>query len=499
MKSSFFLGIFFLISCWILSFFSDFLPLSLSTTAIRTLGITLLIATFWVFETIEIAATSIIPLFLFPLAGVLSSGEVAVAYGSNIVLLFMTGFFIATALSRWQLDKRCALFIIQKIGKNPALLILGFMLATALSSMFISNTATALMMLPIAIATAKSLEANFSKKEKFMFGGALMLAVAYGANIGGIATPIGTPPNLIFLAQIEENFPNLPEINFFQWIQLGIPTAAIFLFLAWFYLVKIQFQIPRQFNTEVIDIIDREIKKLGPISEGEKYVAFLFVLCAFLWIFRAALNLGDFTISGWSTLLGIKSAQLKDTAVGAFICVLMFTISGRDRQGNRKKLLDWESAKQIPWEILLLFGGGIAISKAFTASGLSEFVGNSLQSNLSDWPLFLIIIIICTLVTFLTEITSNTALTTLLMPILAVMATAFDIPPAYLMLPAAMSASCAFMLPVATPPNAIVYSQNYFPVSTMAKSGFVLNIIGVILISLAMLFISLTHTLPLLT
>ncbi|MDJ0725791.1 MAG: SLC13 family permease [Prochloraceae cyanobacterium] len=490
MKKSFYFGLGLFLICYFLALFPDILPSNLSPLALKMLGVTLLMATFWLFETIPIPATSIIPLFALPFLGISTSAQVASAYASNIVLLFMSGFFIASAIEKWGLHKRISLHIIRIIGQKPDRLILGFMVATAVISLWISNTATALMMLPIASATIAGFNLIDRERDNKILGTGLMLAIAYGANIGGIGTPIGSPPNLIFLAVLQESFPNLPEISFLQWMSFGIPLVILFLGLTWFYLVKINLRITQNNNASDrnINVIDERLKQLGKMSRGELLVAILFGATVFLWITRADINIGDFTIRGWASIFGL-SKYVKDTAVAAAIAVIMFVIPAQTKEGDRTYLLDWETAASIPWGILLLFGGGIAISKGFVASGLSDFTSSSLQANLQNLPIVLIIVAICIFMTLLTEITSNTAVTTLMMPILASVSLAMDLNPVILMWPAALSASCAFCLPVATPPNAIVYSQKYFSISTMARVGLTINIIGVILISLGVNFL----------
>lgn len=490
MKKSFYVGIALFIICYVLSFFPDILPSNLPPLALKMLGVTLVMATFWLCETIPIPATSIIPLFALPFLGILTSTEVATAYSSNIVLLFMCGFFIASAIEKWGLHKRMALHVIRIIGQNSERLILGFMLATAIMSFWISNTATTLMMLPIASATIAGLSLVKKDRDNKILGTGLMLAIAYGANIGGLGTPIGSPPNLIFLAILEELFPYLPEIGFFQWMIFAVPLVFLFLGLAWLYLVKINLKISSNNNNNNVSdrsIIDEQLKKLGKMSQGELLVAILFALTVFLWITRGDINIGDFTMNGWASIFGVDK-YVKDTDVAAMISLIMFAIPAKTQDGNPTQLLDWQTAASIPWGILLLFGGGIAISKGFVSSGLSEFLAGTLQASLKGLPTIFIIVAICIFMTFLTEITSNTAVTTLMMPVLATVSNAINLNPIILMWPATLSASCAFCLPVATPPNAIVYSQNYFSISTMAKVGLVVNIIGVILISLGVNF-----------
>ena len=491
MKKSFYLGVSIFTLCWLLSFFPALLPENLPPTAVIMLGATLLMAIFWIAETIPIAATSIIPLGLFPFLGIISAEEVASAYASDVVLLLMAVFFIAKAVENYNLHQRIAFQIISIVGTQPTRLILGFMLATAVLSMWISNTAITLMMLPIAISIIEETAlANPKIDVGKTLGTSLMLGIAYAANIGGIGTPIGTPPNLIFLAQLKENFPDNNAITFFQWMMVGVPAVLIFIFLTWIYLTKITVKLDNNsLSSYYFKIPDKEVQKLGKMSQGEKYVAILFGLTVLLWIFMGDITIGSFTLTGWASYLGVANF-VHDSSVAALIAVIMFILPVKTETGDKINLLDWETAVKIPWGILLLFGGGIAISKGFAASGLSQFLGDNLQIGLQGISTVLMVVCICLFMTFLTEVTSNTATTALIMPILATAAPIINVSPALLMWPAAISASFAFMLPVATPPNAIVYSQEYFPISTMVKVGLVLNIVGVILVSLLMNFVA---------
>lgn len=488
-KKSFYLGIGLFLLIYAFSWFPDLLPANLSSSAVRMLALTVLVAVFWVSETIPIPATSIIPLFLLPFLGIMPSKEVAVSYGSDIVLLFMTGFFIAIAIEKWNLHRRIALHIIHFIGVQPHRIALGFMMATALISMWISNTATTLMMLPIAAAVIKEVTGNnLDERLQKRFGTVLMLGIAYGASIGGVGTPVGSPPNLIFLAQMQKVFPDRAPITFFQWMLIGIPIVFILMPLAWWYLTHISMKLPKQFTEDARTTMEAEFQSLGRMRNTERVVAILFALTAFLWIFRADISFGTFVLPGWAGLLGL-SKFVEDTTVAATIAVLMFLLPVRTEEGRIVNLLTWDDAVHIPWGILLLFGGGLAISDGFAKSGLSEYMASSLQIGLQGTSVIFMLVGICTFMTFLTEVTSNTAVTTLMMPILATTAPALNIDPIILMWPAAISASFAFMLPVGTPPNAIVYSQGYFPISTMAKTGFVMNIAGIILVTGLMYYI----------
>ena len=435
--------------------------LGLPQAAAATAGITVWVGLWWVFEPVPLPATSLIPFAAFPLAGVLPNKIIAQAYGHWLILLLLGGFILSTAMEKSGVHRRIAIGMIRLVGgTSPARLILGIMLATGLLSGWISNTATVLMMLPVVLALCSELPGPKSVR-------ALMLGLAYSASIGGIATPIGTPPNVVLMGIYEETTGK--SIGFLDWMMLGGPIAIVFLFIAWFYLTR---SLESSENEDSLD----HLPKLDAMNSHEKRVLFVFALTALAWITRAQ------PFGGWSGLLDIKT--IGDDTIALAAAALLFVIpSGK---GDGDKLLDWESASKIPWGLLILFGGGIAIAKAFGASGLSTAIGDSL-SGVTALPLVLMIGVICLSVTFLTEMTSNTATTTLLMPILAATALAAQIEPLMLMIPAALSASCAFMLPVATAPNAIVLGSGKITTKEMAQTGFGLNLLGVIVITIGCL------------
>jgi len=426
---------------------------SLPFAAAITAGITVWVGLWWIFEPIPIPATSLIPFAAFPLAGVLPNKVIAQSYGHWLILLLMGGFILSTAMEKSGVHRRVALGMINLVGgTSPKRLILGVMLATALLSGWISNTATTLMMLPVALALCLELPSAKSVK-------ALLLGLAYSASIGGIATPIGTPPNVVLMGIYQESTGR--EIAFLDWMMLGFPISIVLLLVAWWFLTR---------KIEKSDSSSVTLPQLEKISIYEFRVLVVFVLTALAWITRAQ------PLGGWSGLLELKTVG--DDTVALAAAALMFVIPN----GAGGKLLDWETAVKIPWGLLILFGGGIAIAKAFGASGLSQAIGESL-AGVTTLPLVLMIASICLAVTFLTEMTSNTATTTLLMPILAATALAADMEPLLLMVPAALSASCAFMLPVATAPNAIVFGTKKISTQEMARTGFTLNLIGVAVIT----------------
>jgi solute carrier family 13 (sodium-dependent dicarboxylate transporter), member 2/3/5 len=420
-------------------------------------SVTLLCAIWWIFEPIPIPVTSMIPLAAFTMTGILTSTQVAGAYGHPLILLLLGGFILSQSMSYSGAHRRIALMMVNLFGSSsPRHLVMGFMAASAVLSMWISNTATTLMLLPVALATIES--ANDKRLTS-----ALLLGIAYSASIGGIGTPIGTPPNALFMSTYNEATDS--NLGFLDWMKWAVPLVIVFIPLAMLWITR---KLPRQLKVEV--------PATGHWTSIEKRVLAVFAFTALLWITRQE------PFGGWSQLTGLTKAN--DASVALLACIAMFIIpDGHRKNGKQGKLLNWETANQIPWGVLLLFAGGICIAKAFGASGLSGLIGEYL-SGVTALPVIVTIALIALTVTFLTEMTSNTATTALLMPILAAAAIAADIDPAILMVPAAMSASCAFMLPVATAPNAIVYGSEKVEIQQMVKNGFALNLIGIGLVTL---------------
>ncbi len=419
---------------------------SLDSAITMTASITLWCAIWWIFEPIPIPVTSLLPLALFPLLGVLEPKLIAQSYGSPLILLLMGGFILSTAMARSGAHRRIALSMVNLLGTDSGKkLVMGFMLASASLSMWISNTATTLMLLPVALAVLEQ-----AKDKRLAVP--LLLGIAFAANLGGIGTPIGTPPNLIFMKIYAENTGSEP--GFLQWMIWTIPIIILFLPIMGMWLTR---------NISGAQHI--QIPQAGIWRAEEKRVLMVFALTALAWMTRKE------PFGGWSDWFSLPYAN--DASVALLAVVVLFIIPN----GKGDRLLDWSTAVRIPWGVLILFGGGIAIAKAFVASGLSLMIGDYL-SNLATAPTILLIAGVCLVVTFLTEITSNTATTSLLMPILAAAGIAANIDPAILMVPAALSASCAFMLPVATAPNAIVFGTDKIAVTQMIREGLVLNFIG---------------------
>lgn len=420
-------------------------------TACWTAAITIICAVWWILEPIPIPATSLIPLATLPIIGVLTPAQVGESYGSPLVLLLMGGFILSTAMEKSGAHRRVALGMVNLFGGNSSRrLVFGFMAAAAVLSMWISNTATTLMLLPVALAVIE-------RSDDDNLAIPLLLGIAYAASVGGIGTPIGTPPNLVFREIYWEN--TGIEIGFLTWMSWGVPIVLIFVPIIALWLTR---RLNHQGHVDMPNV--------GAWQTEERRVFIVFAFTALAWITRSQ------PFGGWKTWLDVPGAN--DASVALLAVVAMFLIPN----GKGSRLLDWETAGRIPWGMLILFGGGIAIAKAFVISGMSAALGNAL-AGIAGWPILAMMAVICLCITFLTEMTSNTATTTLMMPILAAAAIAAGIAPEALMVPAAMSASCAFMLPVATAPNTIVFSTGWFTTRLMAREGLVLNFVGVIVIS----------------
>lgn len=446
--------------------------------------ITLLMGVWWITEAVPLAVTSLLPVALFPLFGVLDSKTVSSAYFNDVIFLFMGGFLVALAMEKWNLHQRIALKILSMTGVKPANILAGFMVASFFLSMWISNTATAMMMLPIAMSIIKQLDEimNGGKASRFSIG--LLLGIAYSASTGGMATLVGTPPNLSFVRIFEIYFPNAESITFSQWLIFALPVSLIISFAIWLILYysfrprKSEWiQIPR-------NIFSSQMKSMGRFSYEEKWVLSIFSILAFLWIFRVDLVFGNFLVPGWSRFFP-QSSYINDGTIAILMSIVLFIIPSK--RATREKLLDWHTAGKLPWQILLLFGGGFALATGLKESGLSLWFGERLTHVATLHPM-LIILIISLFITFLTELTSNTATTEMILPILAGLSITSGIHPLFLMVPATLSASMAFMMPVATPPNAIVFGSGRITVGQMARTGFIINIIGAIIITLMMYF-----------
>ncbi|MDQ3392804.1 MAG: SLC13 family permease [Bacteroidota bacterium] len=448
-------------------------PEGMSIEARNVLACTVWVAIWWITEAAPIPVTSLLPIVVFPLTGALSLKSTTEAYGNPIVFLYLGGFVIAIAMEKWNLHKRIALNIVKAIGVNQKKIVLGFMVATAFLSMWISNSATAMMMLPIGVAIIMQISLAPEKEGaqfKNNFGVALMLSIAYSASIGGLATLVGTPTNAVLAAIVKQlyNF----EISFAIWAVFAFPLVIFLLIVCWYYLVYIAFPLQDQDNQFGQEEISRQAEALPKISWEEKWVMAVFSFTAFLWVTR-------------SFLLDQILLGLDDSIIAITGAITLFLIPTKSGTGF---ILTWEASRSLPWGLLLLFGGGLAIASAFKDSGLATWIGA--QMNLiQGMELFLLLLILVTAINFLTEITSNVATATMMLPILASIATAICIHPFGPMVAACMAASCAFMLPVATPPNAVVFGSGYIKMGDMVKAGFWLNIISIAAITFYVYYI----------
>ncbi|HEX9802472.1 MAG TPA: SLC13 family permease [Gammaproteobacteria bacterium] len=442
-------------------------PQGMEPTAQVVAAVTLLMATWWISEAIPIAATALLPIVFFPLLGVMSTAQTTAAYANHLIYLFLGGFLIAMAMQKWNLHRRIALHTIRIVGTSASRTVLGFMLATAFLSMWISNTATAMMMLPIGLAVIASRHENGDEGNGF--GVSLMLGIAYAASIGGVATLIGTPPNAILAGVLEETTGR--TIGFAEWMGFALPLALLMLAIAWLYLTRIAFPGHQTGSAKTRELLHEQLRQLGPTRWEEKWVLAVFTAVAAAWILRGLVDVA------W--LKGVGDATI--AMAGA---TLLFLIPSDWRQG--RFLLDWESAVKLPWEIIILFGGGFTLASGFAESGLTAWIVTRL-GLLEATPPWLLVAAVTLLVIFLTEVTSNTATATIVLPVMGALAAAMGMEAAELMIPAAIAASYAFMLPVATPPNAIVFSSGEVTIPQMARAGLWMNLIAALVITLFVL------------
>ena len=443
-------------------------------------AIVVIMAIFWIFEVVPIAITSLFPIFLFPLFGILDTKTTALFFGKEIIFLFLGGFLLAQGIQHSNLHKRIALNIVNIIGSKPANLVLGFMIATAGLSMWISNTASVMVMMPIGLSIIEEIkEVKGSKNFLSKFAVALMLGIAYSADIGGMATLIGTPPNLVFMELYHDLFPELPKIGFTQWMMMGLPISIIFLFTGWLLMTKVIFRMPKINIFETKDVIKDLLNDLGKLRRDEMASGLVFLSAAILWVTGSDLTLSEsFTIHGWRSYFGLE--MVSDASIAIATSLLLFMIPSKDRP--KEMLLTWSKARELPWGILLLFGGGFAIAGGFNSSGLSTIIGEIIANIGINSPIA-IVIIVCFVLTFLTEITSNTATTTLILPILAKASAVLGLDPRVLMIPATLSASCAFMMPIASPTQAIVFGSGHVKIKQMIRAGILFNLLGIIIVT----------------
>lgn len=451
--------------------FWEILPITgLTDQARAVLACASWIATWWITETVPISVTSLLPIVLLPLTNGAPIAQTTAAYGDKMLFLFVGGFIIAIGMQKWGLHKRIALSIIAAIGTKTHTLILGFMLATSFLSMWISNTATTLMMVTIALALiAQSKE--YLTESRDAFSKTLLLSIAFSASIGGVSTLIGTPTNPIFVAIVSDLYGI--EFSFTDWMLFAFPFSLIMLGITWFVLTHVVYTAAKINLPISKELIKKELKVLGKMSREEKSIAIVFTLTTAAWITR-------------SLVLNQFIPSINDTTIAIFSAITMFLIPSKKKKGQ--KLLTWTEAEKLPWGIIILFGGGLSLAAAFKSSGLAEWLGIQFVQT-GGLPLLVLILIIALSVNFLTEVTSNVATASIVLPILASLATEIGVDPYLLMIPATMAASCAFMLPVATAPNAIVFGSGHLKIQDMVRAGFILNILSTVLISLLVYFL----------
>ncbi|SNY42365.1 solute carrier family 13 (sodium-dependent dicarboxylate transporter), member 2/3/5 [Arsukibacterium tuosuense] len=430
-------------------------------------GLTAWMAIWWITESVPIPATSLLPIVVVPLLNLDSVANVTAPYADPLIFLFLGGFMLSIAMERWNLHKRIALLTMLMVGSKPSQQIAGMMLVTAFLSMWMSNTATAVMMLPIALSII-GMQDNISEK----FAKAMLLSIAYAASIGGVATLIGTPPNALLAGYLRNQYQL--DVGFAEWMLLGLPVAVVMLFAAWYWLTQCHFRFSHNEVQVSRQLYLDKLHALGPMQRAEKIVLAVFLLAASLWVLRP-----------W--LANLTGLPLNDTLTAIFCASLLFVIPVSIRTGQR--VLVWEDCAKLPWGILILFGGGLTLAAQIQQSGLADFIASQV-STLGAINLILLIVLVTTIIIFLTEVTSNTATAAAFLPLLGPVAVSLNTSASMLVIPAAIAASCAFMMPVATPPNAIVFGSGKLKIADMAKAGFVLNLLAIIVITSAVWFIS---------
>ncbi|GIS24829.1 MAG: di- and tricarboxylate transporter [Gammaproteobacteria bacterium] len=450
-------------------------PAELSSAGWTVAAIAVLMAVWWATEAIPVAVTALLPLALFPLLDITSFETAALPYANKNIYLFLGGFILALGIESSGLHKRIALKMILAVGSSGAKLIGGFMLVSALISMWVMNTSTTLMLLPIGLAVCGVISQTvpgMTDTDKANFDTALLLGIAYAATIGGMSTLIGTAPNIVFSAFMQDTYG--VEISMFDWMKLGVPLAAVMLFGSWYSLTQYVFPIKFSASQEAKDELKKMLNEMGALTKDEIRISIIFGLAVFAWVFRTLLNNIEF-LSG-----------LTDAGIAIIAAILLFMTPSASKKGD---LLKWEKSKELPWGLLLLFGGGLSLAAQISSTGLGMWIGQSLMV-LSTVPPIVLILAVATLIIFLTEITSNVTTTTTFLPVFGALAVAIGILPVSLTVPVCLAASCAFMLPVATPPNAIVYGSNKFTIATMMRAGIALNIIGILVVTMFAYFLA---------
>ncbi|MGI9232260.1 MAG: SLC13 family permease [Woeseiaceae bacterium] len=457
-------------------------PTNLSEAGWCTAAVGVLMAVWWATEAVPIAVTALLPLVLFPLLNIASIQDTAAPYANKVIYLFLGGFIIAFAMQRWNLHRRIALTVLQHVGGNGRSLVGGFMLSSAIISMWVMNTSTTMMLLPIAVSIITVIHNSvdgMDDKAKQSFQYSLLLGVAYGSTIGGMATLVGTAPNAMFAAFMQESYGT--DIDFSRWMLVGLPLSAMMLPLAWLVLTRWMFKVDFKTSAEGRALLKKMKDDMGKITTPETRVAIVFACVASLWIFGDAVG----HIKGLQFLAVV--GELDDSSIAILGAIALFLVPSGDK--GDPILLRWTYAEKLPWSVLILFGGGLTLASAVTRTGLAEWLGSSLQA-VGMLPLAAIVVIAATMIIFLTELTSNIATTATFLPVVGAIAIESGFDPIVLTVPVTFAASCAFMLPVATPPNAIVFGSGMLTIPKMARAGMMLNIVGVFLVSLVALFLA---------
>ena len=441
---------------------------SLPNEALIVVALATWMIIWWITEAVSISVTALLPLIIYPLSGLMGVNEVGANYGSSIVFLFFGGFVLALALEKVNLHRRIALSIIHRTGTTPNRVILGFMLATGFLSMWISNTASTVVMLPIALSVIQLLvqsDFKFTANEQ-RFSLSIMLGIAFSANAGGIATVIGTPPNSVLIGLLENEY-NI-QISFFKWMLIGLPFSLCLIGLIYFLFTQVLFS-----NTGIVfktdeDVIAKQLEELGPLRGDEKHVLVVFALMVFFWVFRTLIN------------SYIPTLGLTDTIISVGGAIALFSIPSDFR--NDRFILEWKDTQRLAWGILILFGGGLALAKGMAQTGIVSAITDVISQ--ANFNVLITVSLLIALMLFMTELMSNVALVAVLSPVIAGIALGLDIPIIYMLIPVTMSSSCAFMLPMATPPNAIVFASGYIKVSQMARAGVLINLLAIVLLIL---------------
>ena len=454
-------------------------PEGMSPQAKSAAAVVVLMSIWWITEAIPVFATAFLPMALYPLLQILPASETAVNYGHNYVLMMLGGFFLGKAIETQNLHKRIALVIINIFGVSRRRIMLSMMIATAFLSMWIANVTAAVMMFPIALSIISKEEDSISGKSTFAT--ALMLGIAYSATLGGLGTLIGTPTNLILIGIVEKLFPAAPPITFFTWLKIGLPILCLFLPIFCYYLIR-YFRVSGNLS-ENDSIIKDELRALGETTPGEKRVIYVCLLAIAGWVFREDLVVGNAVIPGWSSWLGLN-AYVHDSTVSMAAALLLFILPA----DKDKRLLDWKSASQVPWGVVMIVGGGYAIAAGFESTGLADWLGNQL-AFISSYPFLIVLILIIGFVMIFTEFNSNTATANILLPVLASMAVAASMNPLLLMIPATIASSLGFMMPAGTGPNTVIFGSERVTVSDMVKCGVWLNLISLVLLTVILYFI----------